>query len=57
MRQVAVSQALKFKYPEWIDLVVSRGADGQVNMMPAGWSTICSGTPPMYAFRYVPPKK
>jgi flavin reductase (DIM6/NTAB) family NADH-FMN oxidoreductase RutF len=49
MRQVSAGEALKLKYPEWIDLVVSRGADGQVNVMPAGWSTIASGSPLMYA--------
>lgn len=49
MRQVDASEALKHKYPEWIDLVVSRGADGQVNVMPVGWSMIASGSPPMYA--------
>jgi flavin reductase (DIM6/NTAB) family NADH-FMN oxidoreductase RutF len=49
LRAVPASQALKFKYPEWIDLVVSRGADGSVNVMPVGWSTITSGTPLLYA--------
>lgn len=48
MRQVGGSQALKHKYPEWIDLVVSRAADGQVNVMPVGWSTIASGSPLLY---------
>ena len=49
MRQVRASEALKRKYPEWIDLVVSRGTDGQVNVMPVGWSTITSGSPLLYA--------
>jgi flavin reductase (DIM6/NTAB) family NADH-FMN oxidoreductase RutF len=49
MRQVTGSQALKSKYPEWIDLVVSRAAAGQVNVMPVGWSTIASGSPLLYA--------
>jgi flavin reductase (DIM6/NTAB) family NADH-FMN oxidoreductase RutF len=49
MREVSPSQALKNKYPEWIDLVVSRGACGGVNVMPVGWSTIASGTPLLYA--------
>ena len=40
MREVPAGQALKQKYPEWIDLVVSRGADGGVNVMPVGWSAI-----------------
>ena len=49
MRQVSANEALKHKYPEWIDLVVSRGADGQVNVMPVGWSMITSGSPLLYA--------
>jgi flavin reductase (DIM6/NTAB) family NADH-FMN oxidoreductase RutF len=49
MRQVTPSQALQRKYPEWIELVVSRGADGQVNAMPVGWSMIASGSPLLYA--------
>jgi flavin reductase (DIM6/NTAB) family NADH-FMN oxidoreductase RutF len=49
MRQVSASEALKLKYPEWIDLVVSRGTDGQVNVMPVGWSMIASGSPLLYA--------
>ena len=55
LRNVPANQALKRKYPEWIDLVVSRGAIGgeegaaAVNVMPVGWSTIASGTPLLYA--------
>ena len=49
MREVPPNQALKHKSPEWIDLVVSRGADGSVNVMPVGWSTVASGTPLLYA--------
>ncbi len=49
MVRINVSEALQHKYPEWIDLVVSRGSDGQVNAMAVGWSMIASGTPPLYA--------
>jgi flavin reductase (DIM6/NTAB) family NADH-FMN oxidoreductase RutF len=49
MRQVQPAEAFKHKYPEWIDLVVSRGADGHVNVMPVGWSMIASGSPVLYA--------
>jgi flavin reductase (DIM6/NTAB) family NADH-FMN oxidoreductase RutF len=49
MVQARVVDALKLKYPEWIDLVVSRSGDGQVNVMPVGWSTIASGSPHLYA--------
>jgi flavin reductase (DIM6/NTAB) family NADH-FMN oxidoreductase RutF len=49
MKQVTPSHALKHKYPEWIDLVVARGAAGRVNAMPVGWSTIASGSPLLYA--------
>jgi flavin reductase (DIM6/NTAB) family NADH-FMN oxidoreductase RutF len=49
MVQARVVDALKRKYPEWIDLVVSRSSEGQVNVMPVGWSTIASGSPHLYA--------
>jgi flavin reductase (DIM6/NTAB) family NADH-FMN oxidoreductase RutF len=49
MEQVSVGEALKHKYPEWIDLVVSRSSSGQVNAMPVGWSMIASSSPPLYA--------
>ena len=49
MKRVEISQALQRKYPEWIDLVVSRSPDGQVNVMPVGWSMIASSTPLLYA--------
>jgi flavin reductase (DIM6/NTAB) family NADH-FMN oxidoreductase RutF len=49
MERIEVSEALQLKYPEWIDLVVSRDPDGQVNAMPVGWSMIASGTPALYA--------
>lgn len=49
MKQISVEDALQKKYPEWIDLVVSRGSDEQVNAMPVGWSMIASGTPRLYA--------
>ena len=50
MRQVSAAEALKCKYPEWIDLVISGGADDLgANVMPVGWSTIASGSPLLYA--------
>lgn len=49
MKQVSVGTVLQHKYPEWIDLVVSRSSEGQVNVMPAGWSMITSGSPLLYA--------
>jgi flavin reductase (DIM6/NTAB) family NADH-FMN oxidoreductase RutF len=49
MELARVGDALKKKYPEWIDLVVSRASDGQVNVMPVGWSMIASGSPHLYA--------
>jgi len=49
MELARVGDALKSKYPEWIDLVVSRANDGQVNVMPVGWSMIASGSPHLYA--------
>lgn len=49
MKLVDPTVALAHKYPEWIDLVVSRSAGGQVNVMPVGWSMIASGSPLLYA--------
>ena len=49
LKQVSADKALGHKYPEWIDLVVSRGADGHVDVMPVGWSMIASGDPLLYA--------
>jgi len=49
LKQVDAAEALTHKYPEWIDMVVSRGADGHVNAMPAGWSMIASSSPLLYA--------
>jgi flavin reductase (DIM6/NTAB) family NADH-FMN oxidoreductase RutF len=49
LERVAPSQALARKYPEWIDLVVARSANGQINAMPVGWSMIASGSPLLYA--------
>ncbi|NOZ27311.1 MAG: flavin reductase family protein [Chloroflexi bacterium] len=54
MRQVPPQEALARKYPEWIVLIVSRAANGQINVMPAGWSMVCSGEPPMYAIAVSP---
>ena len=45
MKQVRPSEAVGRKYPEWIVMVVSRGANGRPNVMPAGWGMICSGNP------------
>ncbi len=45
MRQVNPSEAMQQKFPEWIVMVVSRDANGQANVMPAGWGMICSGSP------------
>jgi flavin reductase (DIM6/NTAB) family NADH-FMN oxidoreductase RutF len=50
MRRVSGGEALKHKYPEWIDLVVSGGMGAfAVNVMPVGWSMIASGSPLLYA--------
>ena len=43
MKQVNPSEAMQQKFPEWIVMVVSRDANGQANVMPAGWGMICSG--------------
>lgn len=45
MKQVTPGDAIRRKYPEWIVMVVSRDAQGQPNVMPAGWGMVCSGSP------------
>jgi flavin reductase (DIM6/NTAB) family NADH-FMN oxidoreductase RutF len=49
VRQVSADEALQRKYPEWIVLVVTVDAQGQVDVMPAGWCMVTSGRPPMLA--------
>lgn len=49
MELARVADAYRIKYPEWIDLVVSRASDGRVNVIPVGWSMIASGSPHLYA--------
>lgn len=44
-RQETVEAALARKYPEQVVLVVTRGADGQTNVMAVGWAGIASGEP------------
>lgn len=49
MKQVPLGEAMKHKYPEWIVLIVTADAQGRVDIMPAGWSMVASGSPPMFA--------
>lgn len=49
MKEVSFGEAMKKKYPEWVVLVVTVDAQGRVDVMPAGWAMIASGTPPMFA--------
>jgi flavin reductase (DIM6/NTAB) family NADH-FMN oxidoreductase RutF len=46
--QESIPQALWRKYPEQVVLVVTRGADGRVNVMAVGWTGIASGDPLMF---------
>lgn len=49
LREVEWSEAIKRKYPEPVVLVVSCDTKGKPNVMPAGWSMVASGEPPMLA--------
>ncbi len=49
LRRASVQEASQQKYPEWIDLVVTLGPTGQVNVMPAGWAMFTSFEPALYA--------
>lgn len=44
-----VGTALARKYPEQVVLVTTRSPEGQSNVMAAGWVTVVSGEPPMFA--------
>lgn len=45
MREVTASEAIAAQRPEWIVLIVTRRADGFVDVMPAGWVMRTSGSP------------
>jgi len=47
--EVPWSEAIGRKYPEHVVLIVSCDRQGRPNIMPAGWSMVTSGTPPMLA--------
>ncbi|MCW4019714.1 MAG: flavin reductase family protein [Candidatus Bathyarchaeota archaeon] len=49
MNEVSWSEAIRRKYPEPVVLVVSCDSEGNPDVMPAGWSMVTSGTPPMLA--------
>ena len=49
MKEATFGEAMRRKYPEWVVLVVTVDSRGQVDIMPAGWAMIASGSPPMFA--------
>jgi len=49
MIEVPWAEAIRRKYPEPVVLVISCDSDGKANVMPAGWSMIAAGNPPMLA--------
>ena len=49
MIEVSWSEAIRRKYPEPVVLVVSCDSEGKPDVMPAGWSMVTSGIPPMLA--------
>ena len=49
MREVSFNEAVGKKYPEWIVMVNTVDAKGRPNTMPAGWSMVASGAPPLLA--------
>lgn len=54
MKQVNPAEAMGRKYPEWVILVVARDAEGKLNLMPAGWGMICSGSPRLVCVAIAP---
>jgi len=49
MIEVSWAEAIGRKYPEPVVLVISCDSEGKPNIMPAGWSMVTSGIPPMLA--------
>lgn len=49
MIEVSWSEAIRRRFPETVVLVVSCDRNGRPNVMPAGWSMVTSGKPPMLA--------
>ena len=49
MMEISWSEAIRRKYPIPVVLVVSCDREGKPDVMPAGWSMVTSGTPPMLA--------
>ena len=43
MREVPYGEAISTKYPEWIVMINTVGADGRPDTMPAGWCMIALG--------------
>ncbi|MCW4020326.1 MAG: flavin reductase family protein [Candidatus Bathyarchaeota archaeon] len=49
MVEVSYSEAMGRRFPEIVVLVISCDSEGKPDVMPAGWSMLTSGKPPMVA--------
>ena len=49
MREVSFQEAVGKKYPEQVVMITTVDAEGCPDVMPAGWSMVASGVPPMLA--------
>jgi len=49
MRQVEVEEALKFRHPEIVVLIVTKSKEGKTDITPLGWAMLGSSKPPTWA--------
>ncbi len=47
-KRVSVEKAWERKYPEQVVLVITKNAEGRVNLMAVGWVCLVSDEPPMF---------
>lgn len=49
MKQVEIEEALRFRHPEIVVNVVTKSAEGKIDVTPIGWATLGSANPKTWA--------
>lgn len=49
MKQVEIEEALKFRHPEIVVLVVTKSKEGKIDITPIGWAMLGSSNPKTWA--------
>ena len=49
MKKVQIEEALKFRHPEIVVLIVTKSNEGKVNIAPVGWAMLGSSSPRTWA--------